>query len=271
MKKVRLDEYLILNGFAEDKKIATGLILSGRVRSGTQVLDKPGELIDPDSDIYVKDVMEYVSRGGLKLKKAAESFSIDFKGKVVMDIGCSTGGFTDYSLKNGAKKVFAIDVGKGVLDYNLRNDDRVVVKEGLNFKHIVFDDIGEYPDIIVGDLSFISLKSIYEPLLKFCRDGTQVIFLIKPQFESLPHEVEKGGVVKNKDVHKRVICDIISKYQECFECCGLTVSPIKGAKGNIEYLVFFVYNGKAHISEGLENIVDKVVDEEYCYHCEATR
>lgn len=266
MKKIRLLEYILLHGLAEDEKTALGLILSGRVRIGNQVLDKPGEMVDPDSEIIVKGVMEYVSRGGLKLKKAAESFIVDFKDKVVMDIGSSTGGFTDYALKNGAKKVYAIDVGKGVLDYNLRNDDRVVVKEGLNFKHITFDDIGEYPDIIVGDLSFISLKSIYEPLLKFCRDGTHVIFLIKPQFEALPHEVEKGGVVKNRDVHKRVIAEVVSKYLQGFIFRGLTVSPIKGAKGNIEYLVFFIYNGEVNVVERLKSILDKVVDEEYSYN-----
>lgn len=270
MKKVRLDEYLIRKGVVKDIKEATGVILSGRVRGGDQVLDKPGMLVKPEVEISLQENPGYVSRGALKLKKAFELFSIDFREKIVMDIGCSTGGFTDFALKHGAKKVFAIDVGKGVLDYNLRNDDRVIVMEGVNFRYLPFDDVGCYPDIILGDLSFISLKTIFDPLLKFCKDGTEVVFLIKPQFEANPKEVEKGGLVKDNNVHKRVIFEVISKYCENFEFCGLTSSPIKGAKGNVEYLVFLVYKSNVVHRDDIQKIIDKVVDEEYSYCCKTS-
>jgi len=270
VRKVRLDNYLVSHGFAHDLKEAMGLILSGRVRLGSQVLDKPGMLVDPDAEIYIKGVMEFVSRGGLKLKKAYDLFNIEFTGKIVLDVGCSTGGFTDFALKHGAKKVFSIDVGKGVLDYSLRNDDRVVVKEGINFRNISFEEIGVYPDIIVGDLSFISLKTIYKPLLKFCKENTEVIFLIKPQFEASPTEVEKGGVVRNKGVYNRVLEEVINIYSQSFKLCGLTTSPIKGAKGNIEFLAFFVYCGTLLYNENIEDIIKKVVDEEYSYYCKTS-
>lgn len=270
MKKVRLDEYLIRKGVVKDIKEATAVILSGRVRVGDQVLDKPGMLVKPEVEISLLENPGYVSRGALKLKKAFELFSIDFREKIVMDIGCSTGGFTDFALKHGAKKVFAIDVGKGVLDYNLRNDDRVIVMEGVNFRYLPFDDVGCYPDIILGDLSFISLKTIFDPLLKFCKDGTELVFLIKPQFEANPKEIEKGGVVKDFKVHKRVIFEVINKYCENFGFCGLTSSPIKGAKGNVEYLVFLVYKSDVVHKDDIQKIIDKVVDEEYSYCCKTS-
>ncbi|MCX8083739.1 MAG: TlyA family RNA methyltransferase [Calditerrivibrio sp.] len=270
MKKYRLDELLVIKGLAQDRKSAQSLILSGRVRSGETVLDKVGTLLELDADIFIKNISPFVSRAGHKLKKAAEVFQIDFHNKVVMDVGSSTGGFTDVCIQHGAKMVYAIDVGKGLLDYHLRNDPRVVVREGVNFRDITFDQIGEKVDLVVGDLSFISLTLVSKSVELFCKEGTEIVLLIKPQFEARKEEVEKGGIVKRKDVHKRVLRDVLLHYMTTFCFCGLTISPIKGTKGNIEYLVFFMYKNMFKNDADLEEIINKVVDEEYSYCCKTT-
>lgn len=267
MKKIRLDQLLMQNKLVSDIDTAGRLIIAGKIRSGTNILDKPGMLLPDDTEITVVNENRFVSRGGLKLEKAADIFNIDFTDKIVLDIGSSTGGFTDLALKKGAKKVYAVDVGKGLLDYNLRNNPKVVVKEGINFKFITFEEIGELADIIVGDLSFISLKSVYLKLLLFCREGTEVAILVKPQFEAKKEEVKKGGIVTDSNVHKRVLFDIINFYSKHFCFAGLTKSPIKGAKGNIEYLAFFVYKEMVHLVSDIQKIIDKVVDEDYSYCC----
>lgn len=267
MKKVRIDRFLVDKNFCENIETAQRLLLSGRVRCNGILIDKPGQLILPDSIITLKDINRYVSRGGLKLEKGAKFFQIDFQGKVVMDIGCSTGGFTDFALQHDAAKVYAIDVGKGVLDYKLRNDQRVILHEEVNFRYVDFELIGEYVDIIVGDLSFISLKQVRDKVAIFCKDGAEICLLIKPQFEVNKDEVGKGGIVTDFGLHKRVIAEVIDYYSEKFLFCGLTKSPIKGVKSNIEYLVFFVYNKTNILNIDIESIIEKVVDEEYSYYC----
>lgn len=270
MKKIRIDYYLVENKFCPDIDTARRLVMSGKVRHGSNIIDKPGTMVSEDIDIEIKGSHRFVSRGGLKLEKGVLAFGLDFNGKTVIDIGSSTGGFTDFALKNGAEKVYAIDVGKGILDYSLRNDKRVIVKEGINFKKIEFDEIGEYADIIIGDLSFISLKAIYQKVCIFCREFTEVCLLIKPQFEAKKDEVDRGGIVNDLSVHKRVILEVLECYMGKMDFCGLTKSPIKGAKGNIEYLVFFVYKGMESSTIDLKGIIDKVVDEEYSYCCKTT-
>ncbi|MCA1980559.1 MAG: TlyA family RNA methyltransferase [Calditerrivibrio sp.] len=270
MKKVRIDNYLVEHKFCSDIDTARRLLMSGKVRHGTDIIDKPGTMVFEDIDIEIKGSNRFVSRGGLKLEKGMLTFGLDFSGKTVIDIGSSTGGFTDFALKSGAAKVYAIDVGKGILDYSLRNDKRVVVKEGINFKNIEFEEIGESVDIIVGDLSFISLKAVYPKICIFCRDFTEVCLLIKPQFEAKKEEVGKGGVVDDLFVHKRVILEVLECYMGMMSFCGLTKSPIRGAKGNIEYLVFFVYKGIEMGIIDLKSIIDKVVDEEFSYCCKTT-
>jgi 23S rRNA (cytidine1920-2'-O)/16S rRNA (cytidine1409-2'-O)-methyltransferase len=267
MKKIRLDQLLIQNKLVGDLDTASRLIMAGKIRSGTNILDKPGMLFSEDTEITVVNENRFVSRGGLKLEKAVDIFNIDFTDKIVLDIGSSTGGFTDLALKKGAKKVYAVDVGKGLLDYKLRNNPKVIVKEGINFKYIAFEDIGEMVDIIIGDLSFISLKAVYSKLLLFCREGTEVSLLVKPQFEAKKEEVKKGGLVTDSNVHKRILFDIINFYSKNFCFAGLTKSPIKGAKGNIEYLAFFVYKEMIYLLPDVQKIINKVVDEDYSYCC----
>jgi 23S rRNA (cytidine1920-2'-O)/16S rRNA (cytidine1409-2'-O)-methyltransferase len=270
VKKERIDKLLIDLGLAADKSEALRFLMAGLVVVDDHRVDKPGDLVKPDSDIRLKDRVPYVSRGGLKLEKAVKVFNLDFNDKVVIDIGASTGGFTDVALRNGAARVYAVDTGRGQLDPKLVRDSRVTVLDETNFRTVEYDVIGEKADIFVCDVSFISLKMIISSCVQFSQ-SSRAVFLIKPQFEAKRDEVGKGGIVRDKTVHERVIKEVIDCAEEnSFSLMGLCVSPVKGAKGNIEYLVYFLYNDSAESAYD-KDIIRQVVYEEYSYNRETTR
>ncbi len=243
MKK-RADVILFEKGLVESREKGKRVIMEGIVFVGTERIEKPGQKLDEDAEIRIKvNPNIYVSRGGLKLEKSIELFKLDLKDKVSMDIGASTGGFTDCMLKNGASKVFAIDVGYGQLDWKLRNDKRVVVMERTNIRHVESDEIGEPIDFISIDVSFISLKLVLPVAKKLLRDNGEIIALVKPQFEAGRENVGKRGIVRDKKIHYKVIKDTINYCVENkLSPYGLTYSPITGATGNIEFLIYLKNN-----------------------------
>lgn len=256
--KMKLDEYLVENEYFENLEIAKRQIMVGNVIVNEQKIDKPGEIISLNKikSIRIKERdIPYVSRGGLKLEKAIKVFDLDFKNKIVLDIGASTGGFTDCSLQNGAKFVYAVDVGTNQLDWKLRNDSRVKSIENKHINDLEKSYLKDEIDIIVMDISFISIKKVLYKIKELLKENGFAIFLIKPQFEAERNEIEKG-IVDNLNIHKRVINEIIEEaktYQLFLE--NLTVSPIKGTKGNVEYLAKF--SKKSNFSSN-EEIVDKL-------------
>lgn len=259
--KERLDVLLVDGGYAPSREKAKAIIMSGDVFVNGQREDKPGTTFDPEKiTIEVKGAkLKYVSRGGLKLERAMEVFPIELDGKVCMDIGASTGGFTDCMLQNGARKVFSIDVGHGQLAWSLRNDERVVCMEKTNFRYCTPEDIGESPDFASVDVSFISLTKILEPAVNIIRDKAQMVCLIKPQFEAGREEVGKKGVVRDKKVHVSVVKKIADYVETIgFIILGLDYSPIKGPEGNIEYLLYIEKNGEG---ESVSIDIEKTVDE----------
>jgi 23S rRNA (cytidine1920-2'-O)/16S rRNA (cytidine1409-2'-O)-methyltransferase len=242
LKKERLDVLLVNKGLAESREKAKRTIMAGIVYVDGQKEDKAGTTFDPEVSIEVRgNVLPYVSRGGLKLEKAIKEFGVSCEGKVCLDIGASTGGFTDCMLQNGAVKVFAIDVGHGQLDWKLRNDERVVCMEKTNIRYVTHEDLGEKAGLVSIDVSFISLKLVLPVVKTLINDDCQVVCLIKPQFEAGRDQVGKKGVVRDKKVHTEVIEKTLA-----FACSigfvlrGLTFSPIKGPEGNIEYLAELV-------------------------------
>lgn len=239
--KERLDIILVRQGYASSREKAKALLMAGSVFVDNQREDKAGSLFDESKiKIEVKGKpFPYVSRGGLKLERAVGQFPITLQDKVCMDIGASTGGFTDCMLQNGAGKVYAIDVGHGQLDWKLRNDERVVCMEKTNFRYVTDEDIREPIDFASVDVSFISLTKILIPARKLLRAGGEMVCLIKPQFEAGRDKVGKKGVVRDKKVHAEVVQRIVD-YADMigFSVKGLTYSPIKGPEGNIEYLLW---------------------------------
>ncbi|WP_036606402.1 TlyA family RNA methyltransferase [Oribacterium sp. P6A1] len=238
MKKERLDVLLVNKGLAESREKAKRTIMAGIVYVNGEKEDKAGTTFDPEVNIEVRgNVLPYVSRGGLKLEKAIKEFGVSCDGKVCLDIGASTGGFTDCMLQNGAVRVFAIDVGHGQLDWKLRNDERVVCMEKTNIRYVKPEDLGEPASLVSIDVSFISLQLVLPVVKTLIKDDCQVVCLIKPQFEAGRDQVGKKGVVRDKKVHVEVIEKTLSfAYSIGFELKGLTFSPIKGPEGNIEYL-----------------------------------
>ena len=239
--KERLDVLLVRQGFAQSREKAKAILMAGNVFVNGQREDKAGTTFD-ESKIHIEvkgSTLKYVSRGGLKLEKAMSQFPIILADKVCMDIGASTGGFTDCMLQNGAKKVFSVDVGHGQLAWKLRNDERVVCMEKTNFRYVTPEDIGEQVDFASVDVSFISLTKILIPARNLLREQGRMVCLIKPQFEAGKEKVGKKGVVRDPAVHGEVVHKIID-YADLigFEVLGLTYSPIKGPEGNIEYLMF---------------------------------
>ena len=239
--KERLDVLLVRQGFAQSREKAKAILMAGNVFVNGQREDKAGTTFD-ESKIHIEvkgSTLKYVSRGGLKLEKAMSQFPIILADKVCMDIGASTGGFTDCMLQNGAEKVFSVDVGHGQLAWKLRNDERVVCMEKTNFRYVTPDDIGEQVDFASVDVSFISLTNILIPAKNLLREQGRMVCLIKPQFEAGKEKVGKKGVVRDPAVHGEVVHKIID-YADLigFEVLGLTYSPIKGPEGNIEYLMF---------------------------------
>ena len=245
--KQRLDVILVNLGYATSREKAKAIIMSGNVFVKGQREDKAGTTFEEEGlDIVVKgSPLKYVSRGGLKLEKAMAEFPITLDEYVCMDIGSSTGGFTDCMLQNGAAKVYAVDVGHGQLDWKLRNDERVVCMEKTNFRYMVRDDIQDDLDFASCDVSFISLTKILTPAYALLKDGASMVCLIKPQFEAGKEKVGKKGVVRDKAVHIEVIEKVVEHAKTVgFVPMMLTYSPIKGPEGNIEYLVYLVKNGE---------------------------
>lgn len=230
---------LVKRNLAESREKAKAVIMSGNVFVDGQREDKAGSTFAPDVSIEVRGhTLPYVSRGGLKFEKALANFDVDVNGRVCTDVGSSTGGFTDCMLQNGAKKVFAIDVGRGQLDWKLRNDPRVVCMEKTNIRYVTPEDIGEPVDFSSIDVSFISLTKVLGPIREYLKDDGQIVALIKPQFEAGREKVGKKGVVREKSTHREVIQKVMDYAQSIgFDLCALDFSPIKGPEGNIEYLI----------------------------------
>ena len=238
--KERLDVLLVKQGLAESREKAKAIIMSGNVFVDGQREDKAGSMFAEEKiKIEVKgSTLKYVSRGGLKLEKAMETFALDLTDKVCMDIGASTGGFTDCMLQNGAKKVYAVDVGHGQLAWKLRNDERVVCMEKTNFRYMVREDIQDDLDFASVDVSFISLSKILPPAKALLKPEAEMVCLIKPQFEAGREKVGKKGVVREPEIHLEVIENVLGFAREAgFSILHLTFSPVKGPEGNIEYLV----------------------------------
>ncbi len=243
--KERLDVFLVQEGYAPSREKAKAIIMSGNVFVDGQREDKAGTTFDLSKiKLEVRgSTLPYVSRGGLKLEKALKHFDLSLKDKVCVDIGASTGGFTDCMLQNGAAKVYAVDVGHGQLDWKLRSDERVVCMEKTNFRYLKPEDIGDVPDFASVDVSFISLTKILLPARAILADEGQMVCLIKPQFEAGRDKVGKKGVVREKSVHEEVIRKIIDYVNFIgFDILALDFSPIKGPEGNIEYLVHIQKN-----------------------------
>lgn len=239
MKK-RIDVLLFERGLAPSREKARTLIMAGSVYVNNQKFDKPGDTVSDDAEIEVRgSTLKYVSRGGLKLEKAMYLFPIDLNGKICMDIGASTGGFTDCMLQNGAQKVYSVDVGYGQLAWQLRQDPRVVNLERTNARYLTREQVPEEIDFFSVDVSFISLRIILPAVRPLLRDGGQAVCLIKPQFEAGREKVGKKGVVRDRAVHEEVV-ETICRFalENGYSVLGLTFSPVKGPEGNIEYLVY---------------------------------
>lgn len=251
MAKIRLDTYITEQGLAPSRERAKALIMAGVVFVDNQKEDKAGTMISETQKVEVRGGdLKYVSRGGLKLEKAMKSFDVTLNDKICMDIGASTGGFTDCMLQNGAKKVFAVDVGYGQLAWKLRCDERVVNMERTNIRYVTMEDIGEPLDFASVDVAFISLKLVLPVAYNLLGDEGEVVALIKPQFEAGKEKVGKKGVVKDVAVHKEVVEGIYDFVTDNgFGVLGLDFSPIKGPEGNIEYLI--------HLKKNAENTVEK--------------
>lgn len=257
MSKQRIDTLLVEKGFFESREKAKASIMSGIVFVNEQKVDKAGEEVNIDAKIEVRgNVCPYVSRGGLKLEKAINCFGVDLEDKVCMDIGASTGGFTDCMLQNGAKKVYSVDVGYGQFAWKLRQNEKVVCMERTNIRYVTKEDISDMLDFASIDVSFISLTKVLPVAFNLTKDDGEVVALIKPQFEAGREQVGKKGVVREPAIHKEVIEKIVEFSKSIgFKVKNLSFSPIKGPEGNIEFLIY--------LSKNEENIIDidKVIEQ----------
>lgn len=259
-KKTRLDVLLVDRGLAETREKAKRAVMAGLVFSGTERLDKAGDKVFDDIPLEVKgQVIPYVGRGGLKLEKALAVFPLDVNEKVGIDIGSSTGGFTDCALQNGARQMYAVDVGYNQLAWKLRSDERVVVMERMNFRHATPDQFEVAPDFATIDVSFISLRLMIPPLKHILKPDGVVMALVKPQFEAGKADVGKKGIVRDRAVHERVAADMVRYFaSEGFHVEGLDFSPITGGDGNIEFLLFARFTGVGGVDPALD--VSAVID-----------
>lgn len=269
--KERLDVLLVKQGFAESREKAKAVIMSGNVYVNDQKEDKAGSMFDEaKAQIEVRgNSLKYVSRGGLKLEKAIEQFGVGLSGKICMDIGASTGGFTDCMLQNGASKVYSIDVGHGQLAWKLRNDARVVCMEKTNFRYIQSGDIGDTPDFASVDVSFISLDKILGPAYQLLAPDGEMVCLIKPQFEAGREKVGKKGVVREPKVHNEVIESVlVFTLEKGFRLLHLDFSPIRGPEGNIEYLMHIdkaqsmpkAFDAVTYVNENYADLIKTTVE-----------
>ena len=256
--KTRLDVLLTERGLLDSRQKAQATIMSGIVFVNGQRVDKAGTAVSNDALIEIRGTtLPYVSRGGLKLEKAMQTFPLTLTGKICADIGASTGGFTDCMLQNGAKKVYAVDVGYGQLDWKLRNDARVVCMERTNARYLTHEEIPEELDFASIDVSFISLKLIFPALYGLLREGGEIACLIKPQFEAGREKVGKKGVVRDPAVHLEVLEHfLIHAKENHFTVLGITYSPIRGPEGNIEYLGFLRKSEEPDAAVDLQAIVE---------------
>ena len=262
--KERLDVLLVKKGLAPSREKAKAVIMAGSVYVDGQKEDKAGSVFDEESaQIEVRGhALPYVSRGGLKLEKALKVFPITLTDKICMDIGASTGGFTDCMLQNGAAKVYSVDVGYGQLDWKLRQDDRVVCMEKTNFRYMTPEDIPDVLDFASVDVSFISLDKILTPAYALLKDQGEMVALIKPQFEAGREKVGKKGVVRDPKVHEEVISRIVRHADEVsFEVLDLSYSPIRGPEGNIEYLIHLKKNPERTVYPDILAVFEKKIKE----------
>ncbi len=282
--KERLDILLVNKGLASSREKAKALIMSGIVYVDNQKEDKAGSLFDENAELEIRgETLKFVSRGGLKLDKAVSVFNLNFDGFTCLDIGASTGGFTDVMLQNGASKVYSVDVGHGQLDWKLRNDERVVCMEKCNFRYVTDKEIPEKINFAATDVSFISLTKILIPAYNLLKKDALMVCLIKPQFETTKEKVGKKGVVRDPSVHKEVIEKVIDFCLKIgFTIEGLDYSPIKGPEGNIEYLILIKKTNDDIIDEekalsfkdysydnslkGFSDIIDEVVNKSHSEH-----
>jgi len=263
VKKERLDKLLVEKGLVKSRERAKALIMAGKVLVDGKVVDKAGAQVPPEAKIEVKgEDIPYVSRGGLKLETAIKEFGLSVEGFTCLDVGASTGGFTDCLLKHGAKKVYAVDVGRGQLDWKLRNDERVISIEGFNARYLTEKEVPEKVDLVVIDVSFISLTKILPVVKEFLKPEGKIIALIKPQFELTKKEVDRGkGVIKDPELHKKAINKILSFSREIgLYPENLTLSKPRGPKGNKEFLVLLSQNPQDDKVD--EEKVEKAVKEE---------
>lgn len=253
-EKQRLDILVYERGLATSREKARAMIMAGEVLVGDQMIDKPGTRIDQNAVVTVKSKPRYVSRGGDKLAGALVDFAVDVRGRICADVGASTGGFTDCLLQHGAARVYALDVGYGQIHYKLRQDKRVIVMERTNARHVTA--LPETVNLAVIDASFISLKLLLPAVKQWLAPQAEIIPLIKPQFEAGKNDVGKGGVVKDSQIHARVLEEIlIFALQEGFAVKGLTTSPLKGPAGNTEFLAWFAWGETQVDSLDLEALV----------------
>jgi len=256
MSKQRIDVLLVEKGFFESREKAKASIMAGIVYVDNQKVDKAGEEVKEDAVIEVRgNACPYVSRGGLKLEKAVNNFGLILQDKICMDMGASTGGFTDCMLKNGAKKVYAVDVGYGQLDWKLRTDDRVVCMERTNVRYLTENEVPDKLDFVSIDVSFISLTKVLPVAYNLTSENGEVVCLIKPQFEAGREQVGKKGVVRDSKVHQEVIEKVVNFSIEIgFKTKKLSFSPIKGPEGNIEFLLYLSKTEENEIN--IEEVVD---------------
>jgi len=259
--KQRLDVLLVERQLVPSRSKASAMIMAAEVFVNGQMIDKPGTRVSYDADIALKAKPKYVGRGGLKLEGALEVFDIQVKGVICADVGASTGGFTDYLLQNGAERVYAIDVGHGIIDYRLRIDDRVILMEKTNARYI--DQLDEPVELVVIDVSFISLKLILPQVKQWLTNQANVVALVKPQFEAGRDDIGKGGIVRDSDVRRRVLLDIPQFAIEVgFNIVDIISSPITGQKGNVEYLMWLSWGTQDQGLESLQDKVNLIVDDE---------
>ena len=261
MEEIRLDLF-IKEKYNFSREYSKEIILKGYVKIDGKVILKPSFKVFKNSNLELLEnaIPKYVSRGGFKLEKALEYFKIDLTDKICLDIGASTGGFSDCMLKNGAKKIYAVDVGTNQLDKSLLNNEKIISMENTDIRKI--DKFKEKVDFISVDVSFISLKKITGNFHNFLKEKGQIIALIKPQFEAGKENIDKNGIVKNKKIHKKVLGDLYTFFNEInLKCNGITFSPIKGSKGNIEYLINLTYTeNKKNINLDISKIIEEAFE-----------
>ena len=264
-KKERLDVLLVKRGLAESREKAKAIIMTGNVFVEEQREDKAGSTFAEDAQIRIKGTpMKYVSRGGYKLEKAMELWHVPLQDKLCMDVGSSTGGFTDCMLQNGAVKVYAIDVWTNQLAWKLRQDERVVSMEKTNIRYVTPEDIADPIDFSSIDVAFISLTKVLIPVWNLLKNGGRVVCLVKPQFEAGREKVGKKGVVRDKKVHEEVVCHIMTYALSMgFEILGLSYSPIKGPEGNIEYLLYIEKPQDAQALTEIAEEADQKAEEQF--------